>query len=130
MSTTGPGSPTRAGCRGPAPPRRIASALRSTGSRRWPRNPDPAPRLYHRRVLTFSAQTRAASLTRMAEDRFDVLVIGGGITGAVIAAGARRPALPGARGLRPGAGVAAGAGHPVPAGAAPGTPGSHVHAGR
>src|SRR6185369_9039739 len=50
--------------------------------------------------------------------------------GAVIAAGARRPALPGARGVRPGAGVAAGAGHPVPAGAAPGAPGSHVHAGR
>ena len=36
-------------------------------------------------MLTFSAQTRAASLTRMAEDRFDVLVIGGGITGAGIA---------------------------------------------
>jgi len=36
-------------------------------------------------VLTFSEQTRAASLTRMAEDRFDVLVIGGGITGAGIA---------------------------------------------
>jgi len=36
-------------------------------------------------VLTFSAQTRAASLTRMAEDRFDVLVIGGGITGVGIA---------------------------------------------
>jgi glycerol-3-phosphate dehydrogenase len=36
-------------------------------------------------VLTFSAQTRAASLTRMAEDAFDVLVIGGGITGVGIA---------------------------------------------
>jgi glycerol-3-phosphate dehydrogenase len=36
-------------------------------------------------VLTFSEQTRAANLTRMAEDRFDVLVIGGGITGAGIA---------------------------------------------
>jgi len=36
-------------------------------------------------VLTFSAQTRTAGLTRMAEDRFDVLVIGGGITGAGIA---------------------------------------------
>jgi glycerol-3-phosphate dehydrogenase len=36
-------------------------------------------------VLPFSAQTRTASLTRMAEDRFDVLVIGGGITGAGIA---------------------------------------------
>jgi glycerol-3-phosphate dehydrogenase len=36
-------------------------------------------------VLTFSEQTRAASLTRMAEDRFDVLVIGGGITGVGIA---------------------------------------------
>jgi glycerol-3-phosphate dehydrogenase len=36
-------------------------------------------------VLTFSAQTRAASLGRMAEDTFDVLVIGGGITGAGIA---------------------------------------------
>jgi glycerol-3-phosphate dehydrogenase len=36
-------------------------------------------------VLTFSAQTRAASLARMAEDAFDVLVIGGGITGTGIA---------------------------------------------
>jgi glycerol-3-phosphate dehydrogenase len=36
-------------------------------------------------VLTFSAQTRTANLTRMAEDQFDVLVIGGGITGAGIA---------------------------------------------
>ena len=36
-------------------------------------------------MLTFSEQTRAASLTRMAEDRFDVLVIGGGITGVGIA---------------------------------------------
>jgi len=36
-------------------------------------------------VLTFSARTRTAGLTRMAEDPFDVLVIGGGITGAGIA---------------------------------------------
>jgi glycerol-3-phosphate dehydrogenase len=36
-------------------------------------------------VLSFSAQTRVANLARMAEDRFDVLVIGGGITGAGIA---------------------------------------------
>ena len=36
-------------------------------------------------MLTFSAQTRTAGLTRMAEDPFDVLVIGGGITGAGIA---------------------------------------------
>jgi glycerol-3-phosphate dehydrogenase len=36
-------------------------------------------------VLTFSVQTRTANLTRMAEDRFDVLVIGGGITGAGVA---------------------------------------------
>ncbi len=36
-------------------------------------------------MLPFSAQTRAANLTRMAEDRFDVLVIGGGITGVGIA---------------------------------------------
>jgi len=36
-------------------------------------------------VLTFSEQTRTASLMRMAEDRFDVLVIGGGITGVGIA---------------------------------------------
>ncbi len=36
-------------------------------------------------MLSFSAQTRAANLARMAEDRFDVLVIGGGITGAGIA---------------------------------------------
>ena len=33
----------------------------------------------------FSAQTRTANLARMAEDRFDVLVIGGGITGTGIA---------------------------------------------
>jgi glycerol-3-phosphate dehydrogenase len=33
----------------------------------------------------FSAETRTASLARMAEDRFDVLVIGGGITGTGIA---------------------------------------------
>ena len=36
-------------------------------------------------MLPFSAQTRAANLNRMAEERFDVLVIGGGITGAGIA---------------------------------------------
>jgi glycerol-3-phosphate dehydrogenase len=36
-------------------------------------------------VLSFSAQTRTANLTRMAEYEFDVLVIGGGITGAGIA---------------------------------------------
>ncbi|HEX5300963.1 MAG TPA: glycerol-3-phosphate dehydrogenase/oxidase [Streptosporangiaceae bacterium] len=36
-------------------------------------------------MLTFSAETRAASLARMAEDAFDVLVIGGGITGTGIA---------------------------------------------
>jgi glycerol-3-phosphate dehydrogenase len=36
-------------------------------------------------MLPFSAQTRSANLTRMAEERFDVLVIGGGITGAGIA---------------------------------------------
>ncbi len=36
-------------------------------------------------MLPFSAQTRTANLTRMAEDRFDVLVIGGGITGVGIA---------------------------------------------
>jgi glycerol-3-phosphate dehydrogenase len=40
---------------------------------------------YHRLVLPFSAQTRTANLARMAQDRFDVLVIGGGITGAGIA---------------------------------------------
>ena len=40
---------------------------------------------YHRLVLPFSAQTRTANLTRMAEDRFDVLVIGGGISGVGIA---------------------------------------------
>src|SRR5215472_9188695 len=40
---------------------------------------------YHLLVLPFSAQTRTAALSRMAEDRFDVLVIGGGITGAGIA---------------------------------------------
>jgi len=36
-------------------------------------------------VLSFSAATRAANLARMAQDRFDVLVIGGGITGVGIA---------------------------------------------
>ena len=36
-------------------------------------------------MLPFSAQTRATNLARMAEDRFDVLVIGGGITGVGIA---------------------------------------------
>ena len=36
-------------------------------------------------MLPFSAETRTANLARMAEDRFDVLVIGGGITGAGIA---------------------------------------------
>jgi glycerol-3-phosphate dehydrogenase len=36
-------------------------------------------------VLSFSAATRTANLARMAEDRFDVLVIGGGITGVGIA---------------------------------------------
>ena len=40
---------------------------------------------YHLLVLPFSAQTRTSNLARMAEDRFDVLVIGGGITGAGIA---------------------------------------------
>jgi glycerol-3-phosphate dehydrogenase len=45
----------------------------------------PRPSAYHAFVLSFSAQTRAANLTRMAEDRFDVLVVGGGITGVGIA---------------------------------------------
>ena len=36
-------------------------------------------------MLPFSDQTRIASLSRMAEDRFDLLVIGGGITGVGIA---------------------------------------------
>jgi glycerol-3-phosphate dehydrogenase len=36
-------------------------------------------------MFPFSAQTRMANLARMAEDRFDVLVIGGGITGTGIA---------------------------------------------
>jgi glycerol-3-phosphate dehydrogenase len=36
-------------------------------------------------MQAFSAETRAASLARMAEDTFDVLVVGGGITGAGIA---------------------------------------------
>ncbi len=36
-------------------------------------------------MLPFSAATRTANLARMAQDRFDVLVIGGGITGAGIA---------------------------------------------
>jgi glycerol-3-phosphate dehydrogenase len=41
--------------------------------------------LYDPVVLSFSSQTRSANLTRMAEERFDVLVIGGGITGTGIA---------------------------------------------
>jgi glycerol-3-phosphate dehydrogenase len=41
--------------------------------------------LYDPVVLSFSDRTRAANLTRMAEEPFDVLVIGGGITGAGIA---------------------------------------------
>jgi glycerol-3-phosphate dehydrogenase len=36
-------------------------------------------------VLPFSAVTRTANLARMAQDRFDVLVVGGGITGTGIA---------------------------------------------
>jgi glycerol-3-phosphate dehydrogenase len=36
-------------------------------------------------VLSFSALTRTANLAQMAQDRFDVLVIGGGITGAGVA---------------------------------------------
>ena len=36
-------------------------------------------------MLPFSAQTRSANLAKMAQDRFDVLVIGGGITGTGIA---------------------------------------------
>ena len=36
-------------------------------------------------MLSFSTETRTANLARMAEDQFDVLVIGGGITGAGIA---------------------------------------------
>jgi glycerol-3-phosphate dehydrogenase len=36
-------------------------------------------------MLSFSAQTRTDNLARMAEDKFDVLVIGGGITGTGIA---------------------------------------------
>ena len=113
---------------------------------------------YHRLVLTFSAQTREASLARMAEDdvrragdrgrdhrdgdrarRGDPRAVGGAggegrlrrrDLGALLPAGPRRPALPGARRPRAGQGVAAGAGHAVPAGAAPGPAGPHVHAGR
>ncbi len=40
---------------------------------------------YHLLVLSFSPQTRVANLARMAEGRFDVLVVGGGITGAGVA---------------------------------------------
>src|SRR5215471_13620106 len=40
---------------------------------------------YHPLMLSFSAHTRAANLARMAEGGFDVLVIGGGITGVGIA---------------------------------------------
>jgi glycerol-3-phosphate dehydrogenase len=50
-----------------------------------PVRPRTTGRRYHRLVLTFSARTREASLARMAEDTFDLLVIGGGITGAGIA---------------------------------------------
>jgi glycerol-3-phosphate dehydrogenase len=48
----------------------------------------------------FSAGTRAANLTRMAEDRFDVLVIGGGITGTGIALDAAARVLGCPRGKR------------------------------
>src|SRR5437870_2837680 len=41
--------------------------------------------LYDPVVLSFSSNTRSDSLTRMASERFDLLVIGGGITGAGIA---------------------------------------------
>jgi hypothetical protein len=51
---------------------------------------DERPERYHPFVLSFSAKTRAANLTRMAEDRFDVLVIDGGITGVGIALDAPR----------------------------------------
>jgi hypothetical protein len=40
-----------------------------------PRRRAGTSRRYHRLVLPFSARTRTANLTRMAEDRFDVLVI-------------------------------------------------------
>ncbi len=36
-------------------------------------------------MLPFSAATRTANLARLAQDRFDVLLIGGGITGVGIA---------------------------------------------
>jgi glycerol-3-phosphate dehydrogenase len=45
-------------------------------------------------VLSFSAVTRTANLARMAQDRFDVLVIGGGITGAGIALDAAARGFP------------------------------------
>jgi glycerol-3-phosphate dehydrogenase len=66
--------------------RRVASLAAAPGRGAWPQpGPGRARPGYHRLVLSFSAQTRTANLTRMAEDRFDVLVIGGGITGAGIA---------------------------------------------
>ena len=66
--------------------RRVASLAAASGrGRTRGRARRPGRRRYHQLVLPFSAQTRTANLTRMAEDRFDVLVIGGGITGAGIA---------------------------------------------
>ena len=69
------------------PPDLFGQALRWLFAARAPRpgHPQAATRRYHRLVLPFSAATRTANLTRMAEDRFDVLVIGGGITGVGIA---------------------------------------------
>ena len=72
---------------------RAPAGARARRVRRWTRRrltakDHPAHRAlsgYHRLVLPFSAQTRTANLTRMAEDRFDVLVVGGGITGVGIA---------------------------------------------
>ena len=43
----------------------------------------------------FSFRTRAKNLERLADDQFDVLVIGGGITGAGVARDAALRGLPG-----------------------------------
>ena len=71
-------------------PTTLSPAAHHAAGRAYPALPQScawraATRRYHQLVLPFSAQTRTANLTRMAEERFDVLVIGGGITGAGIA---------------------------------------------
>src|SRR5690606_41209349 len=64
------GAASRPRRRGAAPPDRTAGACRMTGS--------PA-------ASQLSPGTRAQALRRMASTRYDVLVLGGGVTGAGVA---------------------------------------------